>query len=185
MPPDEEQDEPQAVGEGRELLDLNFFPSEGKDRYSRAEEFRENAIRLIVFDLQLAIEELLKAAIHRRIAEHSVLDPDRDIEYVKGMNGSAAIDLAARLGVIDAERHQELVELNGLRNRAGHRWVLDEPELGPKGPKPGSYPLRWKGGRLTPKRVREQFLPHYSDLYLRMYMEHIEATDVEAGSEDA
>jgi hypothetical protein len=26
MPPDEEQDEPQAVGEGRELLDLNFFP---------------------------------------------------------------------------------------------------------------------------------------------------------------
>jgi hypothetical protein len=180
-----DQAEPQAVREGRELLDLHFFPLEGEDRYSRGEEFRENAIRLVVFDLQLAIEELLKAALHRRIAEHSVLSPDLDVKYVKRMNGSDAIDLAARLGVIDAERHHDLGELNSLRNRAGHRWALDEPELGPKGPKPGTYPLRWKGGRLTPKRVREQFLRHYGDLYVQMFMEHVEATDGEAASEDA
>jgi hypothetical protein len=185
MASDQEQDEPQAVREGRELLDLHFFPQEGEDRYSRAEEFRENAIRLVVFDMQLAIEELLKAAIHRRITEHSVLGPDLDVGYVKRMNGREAIDLAARLGVIGAERHQELLELNGLRNRAGHSWVLDEPELGSKGPKTGTYPLRWKGGRLTPERVREEFLPHYGDLYVRMFMEHVEATDGEVASEEA
>jgi hypothetical protein len=176
--------EPQPVREGRELLDLHFFPLDDQDRYARADDFRENAMRLIVFDMQLAIEELLKAALHRRIAERSVLDPDLDTKYVQRMNGGDALDLAARLGVIDAERRGELVELNSLRNRAGHRWVLDEPELGPKGPKPGVYPLRWKGGRLTPERVRDEFLPLYGELYVQMFVEHLDATDNEAASED-
>ncbi len=164
---------PQAVREGRELLDLHFFPDTGEDRYLRAEDFRENAIRLIVFDLHLAIEDLLKSALYERIAEHSVLDADQDIAYVKAMNSRDLIDLSARLGVISAKRHGELVELNGLRNRAGHTWALDVPELGPNGPKPGSYALRWKGGRLTPKRVREDLLPVYGGIYLELYLAYL------------
>jgi hypothetical protein len=54
--------------EGRELLDAFYFPD---DEDGRAKEFRENAIRLIVFDLHLAIEDLLKSAqisVYKRFA---------------------------------------------------------------------------------------------------------------------
>jgi hypothetical protein len=171
------EEEPQAVREGRELLDLNFFPNTGEDRYLRAEDFRENAIRLIIFDLHLAIEDLLKSALYERIAEHSVLDADNDIAYVKAMKSGELIDLSARLGVISIERHGELVELNGLRNRVGHTWALDVPELGPKGPKRGRYALRWKGGRLTPKRVRKDLLPLYGGIYLDLYLSYLDRSD--------
>jgi hypothetical protein len=66
--------------EGRELLDAFYFPD---DEDGRAKEFRENAIRLIVFDLHLAIEDLLKFFLHARIAEESVLEDSADIAYVK------------------------------------------------------------------------------------------------------
>lgn len=67
--------EPIAVREGRELLEQYWFPDD-ENRYSRAEEFRENVIRLIVFDMHLAIEDLLKWSLHRRLSEASVLDAD-------------------------------------------------------------------------------------------------------------
>ncbi len=107
-----------------------------------------------------------------------MLDADKDIAYVKAMKSGDLIDLSARLGAITAERHRELVELNGLRNRVGHTWALDAPELGPnKGPKPGSYPPRWKGGRLTPKRVRKDLLPLYGGIYLELYLAYLNRTD--------
>jgi hypothetical protein len=93
------------------------------------------------------------------------------------MNSRDLIDLSARLGVISTERHRELVELNGLRNRVGHTWALDVPELGPRGPKPGRYALRWKGGRLTPKRVRNDLLPLYSGIYIDLYVAYLDRSE--------
>jgi hypothetical protein len=158
--------ESDAAREGRELLDAFYFPD---DEGGRATEFRENAIRLIVFDLHLAIEDLVKFFLHARIAEDSVLDDNADISYVKQLPSRQAIDLAARLGVVDGELHSALVELNALRNRAGHTWALDEPEMGPDGPKPGAFPLRWKGRRLTPELVKEEFLPLYGRIYEELF----------------
>ncbi|MGH2911333.1 MAG: hypothetical protein ACRDJ3_02535 [Solirubrobacteraceae bacterium] len=163
--------EPDAVREGRELLDAFYFPD---DEYGRAEEFRENAIRLIVFDMHLAIEDLLKFFLHARVTEQSVLDADADINYIKELNSRQAIDLAARLGVINLELHGNLVELNSLRNRAGHTWSLGEPEMGPDGPKPGKFPLRWKGKRLTPEIVKDEFLPLYGRIYEGLFGAYLE-----------
>lgn len=174
--------EPIAVREGRELLEQYWFPDD-ENRYGRAEEFRENVIRLIVFDMHLAIEDLLKWSLHRRLSEASVLNAESDVAYVKDLRSGDTVDLAARLGVIDAELHRHLVELNSLRNRAGHIWALDEPELSSKGA-PKAHPLRWKGGRLTPKRVRDDFLPLYSGIYLRFFLARTEALDDEEASTD-
>jgi Excreted virulence factor EspC, type VII ESX diderm len=166
------------VLEGRELLDHHFGLDReaDDDSYVRAAEFRENAIRLIIFDVHLAIEDLLKWFLHRRLAEESALDESEDIRYVKEMSSRSAIDLSARLGVIDAELHDALVELNALRNRAGHTWALDSPELTHKARRSaGNYPLRWKGKRLTPHTVRETFLPLYGGIYLNMFKEYLDA----------
>ena len=51
------------------------------------------------------------------------------------------------------------------------------PELGPKGPKPGSYALRWTGGRLTPKGVREDLLPLYGRIYVDPYLAYLDRSD--------
>lgn len=163
--------EPDAVREGRELLDAFYFPDDKKER---ATEFRENTIRLIVFDLHLAIEDLLKFFLHARIAQDSALEDSADIGYVKQLPSRQAIDLAARLGVIDKDFHGNLVELNTLRNRAGHTWALDEPEMGPDGPKPGAFPLRWKGRRLTPELVKDEFLPLYGRIYERLFAAYLD-----------
>ncbi len=150
---------------------LSIFPT---DEYGRAEEFRENAIRLIVFDMHLAIEDLLKFFLHARIAENSVLDDDADINYVKQLNSRQAVDLAARLGVIDSELHAALVELNAVRNRAGHTWALDEPEMAPGGAKQGQFPLRWKRKRLTPTVVKDEFIPQYGRIYEGLFSAYLE-----------
>ena len=83
--PEDQVAEPQAVREGRELLDAHFFPEGSDSPAARAVDFRENAIRLIILDYHLSIEELLKWILHRRVAADSVLDASADIEYVKGM----------------------------------------------------------------------------------------------------
>ena len=168
--PEDQSAESQAVREGRELLDAHFFPEGLDSPAARAVDFRENAIRLIVLDYHLSIEELLKWILHRRVAADSALDASADIEYVKGMRSREAIDLSARLGLIDAKRHGQLVELNTLRNRAGHTWALDAPELGASGPKPDKFPLRWKGKRLTPKVVTGEFVPTYAGIYMAFFM---------------
>ena len=58
---------PESVSEGLALLEHHFFASaDPGEKYLRADSFRENVIRLIVFDMHLAIEELLRAHILRR-----------------------------------------------------------------------------------------------------------------------
>jgi hypothetical protein len=37
--------------------------------------------------------------------------------------------------------------------------------MGPDGPKPEAFPLRWKGQRLTPEIVKEELLPLYGRIY--------------------
>lgn len=181
MASDVDNQEPPEVREGREVLDDFYFPYDGE--YDRAMAFRENAIRLVVFDMHLAIEDLLKFFLHARIAEESVLDDAADISYVKQLPSRQAIDLSARLGVIDGELHDALVELNILRNRAGHTWALDEPEMGPTGPKPGAFLLRWKGQRLTPTLLKDEFLPLYGRIYGGLFGAYLEtlpdATDAD------
>ncbi len=170
-----------AAREGRELLDAFYFPD---DEDGRAKEFRENAIRLIVFDLHLAIEDLLKFFLHARVAQDSVLEENADISYVKGLPSRQAIDLSARLGVIDKELHGHLVELNTLRNRAGHTWALDEPEMGLDGPKPDAFPLRWKGRRLTSEIVKEELLPLYGRIYEGLFGAYLDTLPDSPEAED-
>ena len=170
-----------AAREGREPLDAFYFPD---DEDGRAKEFRENAIRLIVFDLHLAIEDLLKFFLHARVAQDSVLEENADISYVKGLPSRQAIDLSARLGVIDKELHGHLVELNTLRNRAGHTWALDEPEMGLDGPKPDAFPLRWKGRRLTSEIVKEELLPLYGRIYEGLFGAYLDTLPDSPEAED-
>jgi hypothetical protein len=158
----EADERPESVSEGLALLDHHFFPSEDPGaKYLRADSFRENVIRLIVFDMHLAIEELLRAHIYDQLSLRSE-HKDETVEYVKGLPSRAALELAAQLGVIDGEVHERLRRLNSLRNRAAHHWDLGEP-LKHRSASAGS--LSWNGEPLTADVVKNQFLNLYGSIY--------------------
>jgi hypothetical protein len=153
---------PESVSEGLALLDHHFFASDAPgEKYLRADSFRESVIRLIVFDMHLAIEEPLRAHIYDVLAPRSERK-DETVAYVKGLPSRAALELAAQLGVIESAVHESLRRLNSLRNRAAHHWDLGEP-LGHHSEKAG--PLSWNGQPLTAEAVKDGFLREYGGIY--------------------
>ncbi len=156
---------PESVSEGLALLEHHFFASgDPGEKYLRADSFRENVIRLIVFDLHLAIEELLRAHIYDELSRRSQRR-DETVDYVKGLSSRAALELAAQLGAIDAHLYERLRELNSLRNRAAHHWEPGAP-LGHRSGAPGApYLLSWGGRPLTPDLVKGEFLSVYGSIY--------------------
>jgi hypothetical protein len=163
-----DSDQPESVREGLALLDYHFFPQGDDDRYLRGDSFQENVIRLIVFDMHLAIEELLRSLVFDSLSRHSA-QRQETAAYVKGLASRQALDLAVQLGVIDAPRYEQLRELNALRNRAAHHWDLDGPILHRSGDASPALPLSWRGRRLTPHVVKHQFLAVYGDIYRALF----------------
>lgn len=162
--------EPDAVREARSLLDFRFFPgSDTEDRYRRADAFRENAIRLVVFDTHLAIDELLRSLVYDALARESALGAERRAGYVKDLASRQALDLALQLGVIGVSLYKKLRDLNSLRNRAAHHWDLDEPISHRSGGTTGEHPLTWKGRQLSPTLVRTDFSREFGEIYRSLY----------------
>jgi hypothetical protein len=162
---DDSAEEPRSVEEGLALLDFHFFASEDpSEKYLRADSFRENVIRLIVFDMHLAIEELLRALVFDALSAQSARRTET-VGYVKGLSSRQALDLSVQLGVIGDDAYERLRELNALRNRAAHHWAPDEPLHHRSGDTGEAYVLRWNGDRLTPAVVKDEFLTAYGTIY--------------------
>jgi len=161
-------DEPQSVREGLALLDYHFFPQAADNRYLRADSFRENVIRLIVFDMHLAIEELLRSQVFDSLSQRSAQQQET-ADYVKGLSSRQVLDLAVQLGGIDAHVYEQLRELNALRNRAAHHWDLNGPIVRRSGEATAAFPLAWRGKPLTPAVVRDEFLDVYGHTYRSLF----------------
>src|SRR5579863_5316075 len=116
--------EPEAVRDALQLLDYHVSGSDNEE-HARAALLRENVIRLIVFDMHLAIEELVRSQVFAALAPRSSLAREQTIAYVKDLTSRQVLDLAVELGVIDGTRYERLRELNGLRNKAAHHWDLN------------------------------------------------------------
>jgi hypothetical protein len=159
---------PESVEEGVALLDYHFFAgADPAGKYLRAESFKENVIRLIVFDMHLAVEELLRAHVFDALSQRSQRRGET-VRYVEGLSSRQALDLAAQLGVIDGATYGRLRDLNRLRNRAAHHWQLDDPLRHRSGAGGEHDRLSWDGGELTADRVKSEFLPVYGDIYAEL-----------------
>ena len=167
--------EPEAVRDALQLLDYHFFgPESGNEEHTRAAVLRENVIRLIVFDMHLAIEELVRSQVFDALGPRSSLPREQTIAYVKDLTSRAVLDLAAELGVIDETRYERLRELNVLRNKAAHNWDLNR-RVGRGDPDGPDRPLAWDGRPLTPEAVKNEFLPAYRKIYASMLSSLTEA----------
>jgi hypothetical protein len=159
---------PESVEEGLALLDYHFFPGEDPAaKYLRGESFKDNVIRLIVFDMHLAIEELLRSHVFDALSQRSTRRGET-ARYVEGLSSRQALDLAVQLGVIDGGVHGRLRDLNRLRNGAAHHREVDDPLRHRPGAPADHDLLRWEGGALTPDRVKCEFLSVYGDIYVEL-----------------
>jgi hypothetical protein len=164
--------EPAAIVQARALLDDYFAVGE---EHVRPVDYREGALRLVVIDMHLAIEDLLKFFLFGRLCEGSSFTNRENERYVRQLKSRQTIDLSARLGVIDKPLHAELVALNETRNHAGHIWSLNEYKMVTAGGrKRRRYPLVWKGKRLTMTLMQAEFLPWYGDIYTSLFSAYIE-----------
>jgi hypothetical protein len=173
-------DEPKAILEARDLLDAFYgFTSEDEQaRYGMADDFRDDAVRLVVLNLHLSCEELLRAltynALRLSLAGPFTFTEKQDIAYVQDLRTAQAIDLAARLRIIGKRTHQRLTELNRLRNEMSHNWLLSGYPPGHKKAAkeghPPRAPLDWKGKLLTPARCKSEFMSTFGTLYLDLWM---------------
>jgi hypothetical protein len=180
---DPAESRPESVEEGLALLGHHFFGSEDPaDRYLRADSFRENVIRLIVFDMHLAIEELVRALVFDVLSLRSERR-EETAYYVKGLSSRQVLDLAVQLGVIDDPVYERLRDLNTLRNKAAHQWELTEPLAHRSGTVSEPYLLSWQGERLTPEVVKDEFLGVYGAIYATLLGTWRKAHPGEAGAE--
>ncbi len=173
--------EPQSVIEARELLDsLYAFDNDDETtRYVMADQFRDDAVRMVVLHFHLISEELLKAMTYealRQVDGPETFTADQDIAYIQGLGSADTIDLSARLGVIGKDSYRLLADLNAMRNRASHHWILSSYPRGHKREKDAQNrpraPLEWKNKLLTPARCKAEFIPTYGALYMDLWMAH-------------
>jgi len=178
------QSEPPSADDALGLLELHFFAgSEPDERQRRSEAFLENAIRLVVLDTQLAIDELLRSHVFDALASHSELSVERRVTYVKELTSRQVLDLAVQLGITGMARYRKLRDLNALRNNAAHHWQLDEPLRHRSGAAAQEHPLTWEGRRLTPETVRTRFTRVYGAIYEDLFQAWMDAHHAERDDE--
>src|SRR5258708_20065461 len=107
--------EPEAVQDALQLLDYHFFGTgSNNEEHTRAAVLRENVIRLIIFDMHLAIEELLRSRVFDALGPRSALGREQTIAYVKDLTSRQVLALAVELAALPPPRPQRLPHLNAL-----------------------------------------------------------------------
>lgn len=131
------------ANEIREIESMMYDVTGGDamERCYMAERKRDDIVRAVVIQLHTAIEdlldnwlkchllgcsgtELLKVARSRRQASRfldTVLSGGRSIRF------DAKIRLMVGLGMINRPMYNKLVELNEIRNKCSHHWLLNAP----------------------------------------------------------
>ena len=172
---------PEPVREGRDLLDYfyGFSRDDDPDRYLQQDEFRQDVYRLIVIQLHLAIEEMVRSFVFERLTTSP--DPEtfthvQNVEFTDSLNSKQLLELAARLHVLSKRGYDELVKLNAIRNKCSHRWILHSFSTAEKIKalaEPGNDVdprINFNGKNLlTPEVIKDEFMPLYGNIYLELW----------------
>lgn len=142
------------------------------ERSYNSEYFRASIYRMIVMELHLAIESLLQDLIYSVLPKRRAFSARQNRSYVENLSFSAAVDLAARLGIINKSGYEELARLNRIRNRTAHDWILGTFKMNSTKGRGRSrrYKVEFNGKDLfRPEIFKHEFMPHYGDIYLEFF----------------
>ena len=167
--------------------DVMYSWNKNEDRFlymGNLERKRDDMVRCTVLQFHTSIEDLLtdmlfSSALHtdhrksrrkrRRTKRGQAFD-----RIVSGFGFHAKLDFAIIVDVLNAKTREGLLELNGIRNKCSHNWLLDVP-VHPKKRTKGKKPrlLTYRGRDLHQISVLKDFVSEYSGIYLRLYTKSI------------
>lgn len=156
-----------------------------KQNLFQARSRREDAVRVTVLQMSLAIEDLLDCLFWRVLAGH---DPNskkrkskkrgiaRELDELleSGRLGfEAKIKLARVLRIVTKEQYGKLNQLRALRNKCAHQWILDIIRKRGKKSQPPKRLLEYEGHNLFDINVLQQFMHVYSATYLKLFSKYL------------
>ncbi len=165
-------------------IDKFFYGGLQRDRVLYAgmlERKRDDIVRSVVLQLHTAIEDVLTSWITCRVLEIKAPEQRRARSKAahalrKVLSGSGSIgfdsklNLAIALRLISGRTRGRLAELNKLRNRCSHNWLLNVKVRRGKGRKGKKPPLlHFKGRDLHRAEVLTDFLGEYGPLYAKVW----------------
>jgi hypothetical protein len=155
-----------------------------KQNLFQARARREDAVRMTVLQMSLAIEDLLDSLFWRVFAGH---DPNSNKRRNKSegiprqldellksgrMGFESKIKLARILRVVTKNQHGKLDVLRALRNKCAHSWMLDVVRK-KKRNRPTKRLLEYEGRNLFDLKALEEFMRVYSGIYLKLFEKYL------------
>ena len=176
----------------REITDFDQFfyaVNENDDRSLYAgmlERKRDDMVRSAVLQLHTAIEDILNSQImccvlnvkpEKRMGKMASR-PARALRKILFGAGSLGFDMklnfTAALGLLNARTQDQLMELNTLRNKCSHNWLLKTPVRRGKRPRQKKPPLLlYRGRDLHNIGVLKDFAAEYGVIYLKLFVKYL------------
>jgi hypothetical protein len=163
-------------------IEQSFFRSEERDldqRYHQLTRKREHLLRSIVLELHLSIEDILTGAIGNALLQgrlirspigqtiRDLLQDDRPLGF------RHKLMLARSMNLITGKQFADLAELNSVRNRCSHNWILSKVTRRKIKPsKSKRQLLRWRGTNLYKTDDFLAFARLYSKHYLNLWLRY-------------
>ena len=176
----------------RELADIDQFFYLGKANAnqllyaSMLERKRDDVVRGIVLQMHTSIEDVLNELIICRLLYAKPTNRGRKIQSQSGKAirrmlygaGSLGFDMklnfAVALRIINAKTRTHLMELNTLRNRCSHNWLLKLPVRRGRRPAQKKPPLLLYNGRdLHGVAALYDFTAEYGAVYAKLVERHL------------
>ena len=176
----------------REITDIDHFfyavnENDDRSRYAgMPERKRDDTVRSAVLQLHTAIEDVLNSQIiccllnvkpEERMGKMRSR-PARALRSTALRCGSLGFDMklnfAAALGLLSVRIQNQLVELNTLRNKCSHNWLLKTPVRHGRRPIQKKPPLLLYQGRdLHNVAVLKDFAGEYGVIYAKMFVKYL------------
>ena len=176
----------------REIAEIDRFfymLDEDGDREQYAsmlERKRDDIVRSTVLQLHTAIEDIINSQITccilgvkpEGLRSKARSNPARAIRKMLLGAGSLGFDMklnfALALGLINATTKGKLMELNTLRNKCSHNWLLKVPVRHGKRPKQKKLPLLlFRGQDLHKVSILENFAGEYGVIYAKLFVKYL------------
>jgi hypothetical protein len=150
---------------------------------------RDDMVRSAVLQLHTAIEDVLTSWITCRVLGIRMEEQEKRTRTKSAqalrrtLSGSGSIgfdmklNFAVALRLINGPTQKKLVELNQMRNKCSHNWLLKMPVRRGKRPKQKKLPLLlYNGHDLHRVKVLEDFTKEYGLLYAKLFVKYLEKT---------
>lgn len=172
-------------------IDRRFYDAgiNDRDRTLHAgmlERRRDDIVRSIVLQLHTAMEDLLNSMIVCRLLDakpqtrKKKMRTSRGKALDKALHGGGSIgfgmkvNLALTLGIIRSSAARDLSDLNTLRNKCSHNWLLAQPVRRGRRPAQRKPPiLHYKGGDLHKLPSLNLLLETVGPLYWRLFQRYL------------